>query len=125
MEREFCIQHHVAKRAGPHDDFRFEDDGVAISFCIPKGMKQHPRPVLAIRVKDHELDYMDFEGVIEEGRGGAGTVELVTRGKLELFRWDPDEVLKVRIDDWLYYFVKYEGGRGPNDWLMLPRKPAS
>jgi DNA ligase D-like protein (predicted 3'-phosphoesterase) len=120
--REYCIQHHVAKRAGPHDDFRFEHDGVAVSFCIPKGMKQHSRPVLAIHVNDHELTYMDFEGEIEEGRGGAGTVELVARGTLNLRLWDPKR-LRVEIPDGAqagtYTFVKLAR---PKHWLMLPRQ---
>jgi bifunctional non-homologous end joining protein LigD len=122
MMREFCIQHHVAKRAGPHDDFRFEDNGAAVSFCIPKGMKAHARPVLAIRVQDHELAYMDFEGEIEPGRGGAGTVELVARGKLQLQVWTDGEKLRVQLDEGeragVYTFVKLATDK---HWLMLPR----
>jgi DNA ligase D-like protein (predicted 3'-phosphoesterase) len=122
MNREYCIQHHVAKRAGPHDDFRFEDGGIAVSFCIPKGMKKHPRPVLAIRVQDHELGYMDFEGVIEEGHGGAGTVELRERGTLKLIKWVDGETLKVEIGKRAFTFVRFTTSGNPNHWLLLPSK---
>jgi hypothetical protein len=44
---------------------------------------QGPEPSLAIMVDDHDLDYIDFEGTIEDGYG-AGTVEIWDGGECEV-----------------------------------------
>jgi len=45
------------------------------SWAVPKGPSTNVRDRrIAIRTEDHPLDYIDFEGVIEEGQYGAGTV---------------------------------------------------
>lgn len=79
----FVIQRHEASTL--HWDLRLSMDGVLKSWAVPKEPPTRIGPRrLAIMVDDHDLSYHDFEGVIEEGRYGAGKVEIWDRGTYEL-----------------------------------------
>ena len=75
----FVIKKHDATRL--HYDLRLGWNGVMLSWAIPEGPSycpDHKRE--AIQVEDHLREYAGFEGVLPQGRPGAGTVMLWDRG---------------------------------------------
>jgi DNA ligase D-like protein (predicted 3'-phosphoesterase) len=96
-------------------------DGVLKSWAVPKGPPEEDGVRrLAIEVDDHPLDYIDFEGAIEEGRG-AGAVEVWDRGDYELDERG-GKVIVFRLHGrrlhGRYKLVFTGYGRG-NGWLLV------
>ena len=121
----FVIQKHHARRL--HYDLRLELDGVLKSWAVPK----HPSADtsvkrLAIQVEDHDLDYASFEGEIEEGQYGAGTVEIWDCGEYELVERS-EGFLRFRLQGkklcgiWKLVHTKYPPG---NQWLWIASEDA-
>ncbi|MGD9388583.1 MAG: DNA polymerase ligase N-terminal domain-containing protein [Gammaproteobacteria bacterium] len=132
-KRRFVIQKHDATNL--HYDLRLEIDDALVSWAVPKGPSTDPRAKrLAIQVEDHELDYIDFEGVIPEGEYGAGTVLVWDTGtyrNLRAGKGGDNTGMKAALEDgllevWLegeklrggYALKRIEGGEKPK-WLVI------
>jgi len=74
-----------------HYDLRLEQNGVLASWAIPKGLP--PRPGisrLAVKVEDHPLEYVNFEGQIPEGEYGGGMMWKFAHGRYEITKEKKD-----------------------------------
>ena len=90
---QFCIQLHDAQNL--HYDLRLEDEGVLMSWAIPKGLPfEKGVKRLAIRTEDHPMKYLNFEGVIPKGQYGAGEMWVFTKGS---FKWIEKSEKKLKF----------------------------
>ena len=119
----FVIQEHHASHL--HWDFRLELDGVLKSWAIPKKPGEiSGKKYLAIEVEDHDVDYIDFEGEIEEGNYGAGKVSIWDAGTYDLLERSENKVIftihgrKLKGDFCLVKFSK----AGEKQWLFFRKK---
>ena len=118
----FVIQEHHAKKL--HYDFRLEIDGVLKSWAVPKmPSKKANLKRLAIEVEDHDLDYINFEGEIEEGSYGAGKVKIWDSGTYDIEAKRPDKIvfnLHGKKLEGRYTLLKMKWGE--NQWLLFKTK---
>src|SRR5262249_23610667 len=108
-------------------DFRLEENGVLLSWAVPKGIPLEPgQRALAVHVEDHPLDYASFEGEIPVGEYGAGTVEIWDNGTYELVERKRDGRLTVRLHGkrlegtWTLIPAHLDGN--PKNWLILRKR---
>ena len=116
----FVVQEHHARTL--HYDFRLEKAGVLKSWAVPKGVPlKKGAKHLAVEVEDHPLDYADFEGVIEEGQYGAGTVTIWDKGTYDFEEWIPDRLIFHLNGNRLkgrYCLTRFKRG-GERSWLLF------
>lgn len=118
----FVVQRHDASRL--HWDFRLEMDGVLKSWAVPKEPPTRPGlRRLAVAVEDHDLDYVDFEGVIPEGEYGAGTVEIWDKGNFELESRKPEKlVFELRGEKMKGRYTLVHFTEKAENWLLFKNK---
>ena len=113
----FVIHKHKATHL--HYDFRLEIEGVLKSWAVPKGVPEEAGiKRLAVAVEDHQLDYIDFEGIIPEGQYGAGTVEIWDNGNCELESMEKGKIvfrLNGRKVKGRYALIRTQG----KNWLIF------
>ena len=125
----FVVHEHHATRL--HYDFRLEITGVLKSWAIPKGPSMNPADKrLAVMVEDHPLEYGEFEGIIPQGKYGAGPVLIWDSGEFQTEE-DPEMGLKKGRLSFTLNGRKLKGifslvlmkGRGTGkDWLLIKGK---
>ncbi|AXK37377.1 3'-phosphoesterase [Streptomyces armeniacus] len=136
----FVVQIHDASTL--HFDFRLEVEGVLASWSVPKGPSTDPGDKrLAMPTEDHPLEYREFEGVIEEGEYGAGTVIVWDEGTYRPLTRDRrkrpvpfaealrDGHVSFRLDGGKlhgsYALTRFRGGGdqgGRESWLLVKEK---
>ena len=118
----FVIQEHHARKL--HYDFRLEMDGVLASWAIPKApSKKAGLKRLAIKVEDHDLGYIDFEGEIEEGNYGAGTVKIWDSGTYDIeSRKEQKIVFRLRGKKLSGRYTLLQMRWGGNQWILFKTK---
>jgi len=118
----FVVQRHDASRL--HWDFRLEMDGVLKSWAVPKEPPTRPGlRRLAVAVEDHDLDYIDFEGVIPEREYGAGTVEIWDKGNFELESRKPEKlVFELRGEKMKGRYTLVHFTEKAENWLLFQNK---
>lgn len=118
----FVVQYHQARR--DHYDFRLEHGGVLISWAVPKGLSLNSKDKrLAVKVEDHPVSYIDFEGIIPKGEYGAGKVEIYDKGKYAVLG-DLDKGLEEGSFKVALYGEKLQGVWAfvhfkENNWLAI------
>lgn len=121
--RRFVVQRHRATRL--HYDFRLEVDGVLVSWAVPRGPTlDSAARRMAVRVGDHPMEYLDFEGVIPAGKYGAGDVIVWDRGAWEPEAETPDPGPAIENGE-LKFVLHGEKLRGRFTMVRTSRRPGA
>jgi bifunctional non-homologous end joining protein LigD len=85
----FVVHRHHASRL--HYDLRLEQNGVLQSWAVPKGLPPRPGIMrLAVKVEDHPIEYLQFEGAIPKGEYGGGMMWKFAQGRYEITKQKKD-----------------------------------
>jgi bifunctional non-homologous end joining protein LigD len=124
MSPRFVVHEHDSSHL--HYDFRLELEGVLRSWVIPKGPSMNPSERrLALLVEDHPLEYIDFEGIIPQGRYGAGEVVVWDTGHYELLEQAQGKlgfVLEGQKLKGAFALTLLKGRGKGNEWLLIKKK---
>jgi len=117
----FVVHEHFATHH--HFDLRLENHGVLRSWAVPKQIPLKPgEKFLAVRVEDHPLEYINFQGIISQGEYGAGRVKIWDTGEYALRHSSPTKILLEFDGEKMkgnYALLKFKNG---DNWLLLKEK---
>src|SRR6266850_3332030 len=129
----FVVHRHHASRL--HYDLRLEQNGVLRSWAVPKGLPPRPGIMrLAVKVEDHPLEYLHFEGAIPKGEYGGGMMWKFAQGRYEITKQKKDgfyfrlqarelnaeyRAYHTKENQWLLERVDHP----QTDWLRDPIEP--
>src|SRR4051794_21548218 len=86
---DWVVQHHLARRAGPHYDVRFGTPETGLySWAARKGLPEPGQRHLAVQQPVHRHSYRNFEGSIPPGYGW-GEVRKHDEGQVLVTRTGP------------------------------------
>jgi len=95
-------------------------DGVLKSWAVPKEVPRVKKVKrLAVRVEDHDVDYIDFEGEIAEGLYGAGRVKVFDTGSYYLLDRQDDRLKVVLLGKKLEGVYELIRLKDPKNWLIF------
>lgn len=118
---DLIVQMHLAKKAGPHYDYRIGDPNGLHSWAMRKEVPQPGEKHLAVNQPIHDYDYKDFEGDIPEGQYGAGHVSKQEQGQILLTRVGEHSIqfttAHTRHPE-RFALVKPQGW-DPKNWLLI------
>lgn len=126
MDMRFVVHEHHAR--GLHYDLRLEHGGVLRSWAVPKGPSMNPaQKRLCVRVADHALGFLAFEGRIPAGRPGAGPVLIWDRGTYEILEETPEKISMTLHGGKLrggFTLTRLKKGRRGDEWLLVKHRDA-
>ncbi len=119
-------------------DLRLEIEGVLCSWALPKAPSLDADDKrFAVKVENHPLDHVHFEGVIPDGNDGAGAMIVWDRGRFRPLIDPAQGLLDGEIKFELYgyklrgaFTLVHTGkgtrgrqsGRGSDDWLLIKKR---
>ncbi len=116
-KNRFVIQKHYATQV--HFDFRLEMDGVLKSWAVPKGVPHGKNTKrLAIKVEDHPLEFLEFEGTIPDGEYGAGQITIWDKGTYKVVKRTEKSIELILKGEKIigsYLLVHWRN----RDWLLM------
>lgn len=90
---DFIIHDHYASHH--HFDLRIKYKDKLRSWALPKARipKTTGDKILAVRVPDHDLNWLEFEGTIPKEEYGGGTVYIYEKGTCTIYRWSDTMII--------------------------------
>lgn len=125
-KNRFLVHEHHADRVGLHYDIRVENNGVLVSWAcryLPDLIDGKRKKILIIKQPDHDLNWFNFEGNIDEGYG-KGKVKIWDKGSVNKIKWtDTHQIIDFHGTKLkgTYHIIPYSGGK-KNQYLMFKAK---
>lgn len=116
MSNRFVVQEHTTPQ-GVHWDLMIEKGEVLMTFRLPEPPENvRGKAVAAVRIFDHTLRFLTYEGPVQKG---TGQVRIVERGTFQL-RAETDDVIALDLEGTIlrggFILTRVEG----SSWELAP-----